>query len=95
MIVIVSRNCIRPDQRQAFLEITAPLVEQSRAEEGCLSYDLVADPADPNVFAFVERWRDQQALDAHNRSGHFQTIVPQMKALRQPAGSQTTIYRSL
>ena len=59
------------------------------------SRPLVADPADPNVFAFVERWRDQQALDAHNRSGHFQTIVPQMKALRQPAGSQTTIYRSL
>lgn len=95
MIYIVSRNCIRPEKREEFCAITAELVEKSRAEEGCVSYELVVERDDPNAFAFLEKWRDQAALDAHNQSEHFTRIVPQMRAMRQPEGSKTTIFGDL
>ena len=55
MIYIVSRNCIRPEKREEFCAITAELVEKSRAEEGCVFYELVVERDDPNAFAFLEK----------------------------------------
>ena len=46
------------------------LVEATRQEEGCLSYDLFESAAAPGVFVTVERWTSQEALDAHMRTPH-------------------------
>lgn len=40
-------------------------IEQTHQEEGCLTYALHRDAADPNRFVHVERWRSQEDLDAH------------------------------
>ncbi len=40
-------------------------IEQTHAEEGCLSYALHRDNADANHLVLVERWRSQEDLDAH------------------------------
>lgn len=46
------------------------LVEATRAEEGCLAYDLFESGAAPGTFVTLERWRDADALDAHMRTPH-------------------------
>ena len=54
------------------------LLEPSRAERGCLLYDLHQDDEDPALFFFLESWTDHDALDDHGESQHvreFHTAV--------------------
>jgi quinol monooxygenase YgiN len=47
----------------------------SRAEPGCLQYDVHRDRDDPNRFVLLERYVDDAALEAHGASQHFQELV--------------------
>lgn len=40
-------------------------IEQTHQEEGCLTYALHRDSADPDKLVHIERWRSQADLDAH------------------------------
>ncbi|MGI4799589.1 MAG: putative quinol monooxygenase [Janthinobacterium lividum] len=40
-------------------------VEPSRAEDGCMFYNLCRDADDPNRFVIVDGWRDHAAFVAH------------------------------
>ena len=40
-------------------------ITQTHLEQGCLTYALHRDNANPNHFVHVERWRSQADLDAH------------------------------
>jgi quinol monooxygenase YgiN len=60
----------RDDLRAALLA----LVEPTRAEDGCLLYDLHESREDPDVFAFYEIWRDREAHAAHDRTEHVAGI---------------------
>lgn len=81
MIKIVAKMVIQEDKVNEFLEITKELVEKSSAEEGNISYTLNRNTAKPNVFAFIEFWKDQDAIDSHNASEHFTRILPLTGAL--------------
>ena len=64
------------DVEQGMLE----LVRASRTEEGCLTYDLLRDEVDGQVrFHVQERYRDMDAVRAHQGSEHY-------KAYRARAG---------
>lgn len=47
------------------------LVEESRKEDGCVSYDLYESTSAPGTFVVVEVWTDQHALDTHMKSPHM------------------------
>jgi quinol monooxygenase YgiN len=46
------------------------LAEASRAETGCLRFDVTQHTARANHFTVVEVWADQQALDRHAAAAH-------------------------
>lgn len=71
MITIISRNIVREDCREEFVRAALGLVEASRAEEGNVSYRLCEDMADPCTLCFVEVWRGEEAVAAHNASPHL------------------------
>ena len=48
-----------------------PLRDASRAEPGCITFDVSRSTDDPNVFVLYEEWRDQAALDEHYKTEHF------------------------
>ena len=68
---VVATIPAKPEAADAIRAALRTLVEQTRQEEGCLSYDLFESAAAPNTFVTVERWRDQAALDEHMRSPHL------------------------
>ncbi|NHA66508.1 putative quinol monooxygenase [Phycicoccus flavus] len=70
-VQVVATIPVRPDRRSEALEVLGTLVEATRAEEGCLAYDLFESAAAPDVFVMVERYADQAALDAHMSSEHL------------------------
>lgn len=81
MIKIVAKMVVREDAIGQFHELAKELVEKSRAEEGSISYSLNQSTADPKLHAFIEIWKDQAAIDAHNQTEHFTTILPKLAEL--------------
>ncbi|ASY57536.1 MULTISPECIES: putative quinol monooxygenase [Sinorhizobium] len=59
----------------------APLIEATRKEEGCISYDLYLKPAEPNALVFVETWKSRAALDAHFAEPHLKSFQAAMADL--------------
>ncbi len=55
-------------------EALTGLIEPTRAESGCLQYELHVDEQNPGRFVFYENWTDKAALDAHLASEHLQNM---------------------
>ncbi len=66
---------------EKFLETIKPLVVESQKEAGCIAYDLFASSTRPDVFMMCETWVDAAAVEAHDASAHFTSIVPSLGAL--------------
>lgn len=61
----------RADVRQALLAVRAP----SRAEEGCLQYDLHVARDNPDRLVMIERWQDDATFDLHLATPHFAALA--------------------
>ena len=46
-------------------EAMVQLVEDTRAEVGCLQYDLHRGTEQPDLFVFVEEWETKELWEAH------------------------------
>jgi quinol monooxygenase YgiN len=53
----------------------------TRAEPGCLSYDLHQSQSDPAPFMFYENWASQAALDAHFETPHLRAALKMVPEL--------------
>lgn len=82
MVILIAKNILQEGKQGEFVRIAGKMVEETRKEEGCISYDLVKDESDDTVFYFIERYKDEAALEAHRASAYFQTYVPMLGALR-------------
>lgn len=68
--VIAHIRARRPHVEQV-REILTGFVAPTRAEDGCIVYDLLQRLDDPAHFTFVEEWSGEPALDAHSKSPHL------------------------
>jgi quinol monooxygenase YgiN len=75
MVVQLVRVPIKPDRREAWLELIRQNAEQTRAEEGCESYQISEDIEIPNTFTIVERWRDLETQYEHFRNPEFGKLM--------------------
>lgn len=90
MVVLIAKNTVIQGKQQEFLKIAKEMIVHTRKESGCASYDLVADRQNDQVFYFIEKYVDNQALEAHRASVYFQTLVPQLAELREKASEVST-----
>jgi len=56
------------EELKALLET---MVDASRAEEGCLLYNIYQTDSDPKTFVVIETWKSDTALDGHKNSAHY------------------------
>jgi quinol monooxygenase YgiN len=68
----------KEDELRAALE---SVLEPTRAEDGCVNYDLHQGLQDPAIFTFYENWTSAEALDAHLKSPHMQAGLGGLPAL--------------
>jgi len=71
MLRVVAHLTSKPetiDETRAALEA---FVEPTRAEAGCIFYELMQNNDDPADFTFVEEWESDETLDAHLESPHI------------------------
>ena len=61
----------KPGSEAVLQEALRELVAPTRAEEGCLAYELFQSRSDATTFVTVERWRARGDLDAHMQTPHI------------------------
>ncbi|MBN9697979.1 MAG: antibiotic biosynthesis monooxygenase [Zoogloea sp.] len=74
-IRIIARLVARPDSIEALRPLLLGMLEPTRKEAGCISYELVNNTADPAEFVFVEEWASQEAINAHMETPHLKGLV--------------------
>lgn len=75
VIKIVATLRAKPGHGHTVEQALRACVPGSRAEAGCLFYDLHVDRTDPERFVFIEGWADMQAIEQHKTTAHYVTMV--------------------
>ncbi len=70
-LTIVADIRVRPDRVEQAKAELLKLVAPTRAEAGCLQYDLHQDTDDPAHFLFFENWETRELWRAHMESDHI------------------------
>src|SRR5947208_16247400 len=70
-IRVVARFKAKHDSTPEVTEILSALIEPTRAEDGCIAYELLHNIDDPADFTFIEEWTSRQALDLHLGTEHI------------------------
>ncbi len=70
-LTIVARILAKEEQREFVKNELLKLIPITRAEEGCISYDLHQDNQNPNVFLFHENWESRELWQAHMENDHL------------------------
>ena len=73
-------------------DLLAAAMRKSRAEPGCLRFDVYHSSAEPRRFTLVEHWASQEAIDAHRLAEAYTTIYkPQVMPLVDREGHPSTL----
>ena len=86
MFKIVARLTVKKDMIEEFKKAAEELVKKSAAEEGNDFYTLNQDIKDAQKFAFIECWKDEEAMKIHEASEHFTRIFPILGEMAETAG---------
>lgn len=60
-----------PGHEEELFALLQAMVEPTRAEAGCMIYELHRDAEDAGRFMFYERFVSQEALDSHVATPHL------------------------
>ncbi|MGI8468183.1 MAG: putative quinol monooxygenase [Pyrinomonadaceae bacterium] len=80
-IVLIARLKVKENAVEAAKKAALAIVEESRAESGCLNYDFHQSIDDETVFIWHETWTSKAAINAHGKSAHFTRFSEQIKDL--------------
>ena len=94
MITIVAKKLIKQGKVEEFKVLAEKLIDESRKERGCIAYNLYEDSNNCNILTFIEEWVSEEAIDLHNNSKHFITIVPKFADL-QEGQTQINLYKMI
>lgn len=72
MIRVVAHFKPKPGKLEEARALLLGFTLPTRAEKGCVFYDLHENPADPEDLTFIEEWASSEDLDAHGKSAHIQ-----------------------
>jgi len=93
MITIVVKSKLKPGVKEEYLKLLTELVQLTRTEDGCICYDVFEDVKDPLVLTLIEKWRDQESIDAHSSTETFLRIVPELRKMRE--STEMTYYKQI
>jgi quinol monooxygenase YgiN len=71
MIILAGTVRIAAGQRHGALDMLRYMVEQTRAEPGCVAYSFAFDVVDDHLLRIFEVFQDEAALAAHRASAHM------------------------
>lgn len=78
---VIARLIANADSVDKVRSILSGLLDPTRKESGCISYELLQNRSDPTDFTFIEEWESDAALNAHLSTEHIQNALSKLPAL--------------
>lgn len=70
-LTIVAQIWAKEEKRELVKAELIKLIAPTKAEEGCINYDLHQDNEDPNLFLFFENWESRELWQRHMNNAHL------------------------
>lgn len=84
-VTVVARIHAKPGMEYETRKALEVLLDPTRAEAGCINYDMHSSVDDPTQFMFYENWTSKEALDQHLTTPHLKAFMEQTsRLLTQP-----------
>lgn len=64
-LIVVAKIKAKRGKETELKDALLSLIEPTRAEEGCICYELHQSPQMPGLFLFYEIWKSKEDLDKH------------------------------
>ena len=64
-----------PETRTAFMQMLAAHAAAARTEPGCLTFDVLVNPEDPNKIMLYEIYKSEAAFKEHQATQAFKTYL--------------------
>jgi quinol monooxygenase YgiN len=74
VMMITATLTIKADKIKDFIAAAKEMIANAHKEAGCLSYQLYQDPYENTKFIFVEKYKNQAAVDAHFATDYFKAF---------------------
>jgi quinol monooxygenase YgiN len=74
-LTIVANIIAKADKVELVKTALLKLIEVTRAEEGCINYNLHQDNDNPAHFMFYENWHSRALWQAHMSNQHLQEYL--------------------
>ena len=78
---VVARFSAHPDKVDGRRGVLSALLEPTRQEGGCITYEMLQNRDDPTDFTFIEEWENEAALQAHLATYHVQEALGKLPEL--------------
>ena len=84
---VVAIFTAKPGFEDKLEQLFRSVVDTTLREEGCISYQLNRDLANPRRFVFIEEWQSQADLDRHLAAPHMKPLSEQVPECLESAES--------
>ena len=74
-LTIVGHILAKPEKRALVKSELLKLIDITRAEKGCVNYDLHQDNEDENRFMFFENWENRELWQDHMNNTHLSDYI--------------------
>jgi quinol monooxygenase YgiN len=81
LLVVIAEGKAKPGKEDDLRRQLQALLAPTRAEQGCVQYDMHESVDDPGRFVFFERWTTREALDEHLQMPHMTEFFGHVEGL--------------
>ncbi|MBJ7556415.1 putative quinol monooxygenase [Marinomonas spartinae] len=80
-LVLVANITAHSGKGAALKKALEALLKPTRAEDGCLQYDLHQSNTNPDGFVYFERWANRDVWLEHMKTDHIKTFLEVTKTV--------------
>ena len=74
MIIVTATITAKPGERDNIIIKSLNLIESTRLESGCISYNLYANTEGDDILLMLEQWENLEVLETHMQTEHFKAF---------------------
>jgi quinol monooxygenase YgiN len=75
MIIVKGAIPVKQEHLEEAVALLRELAEASRAERGCLAYEVFLSAEDPETVVLWQQWESEEALESHFASDHVDAFL--------------------
>lgn len=95
MYVIFGVIKVRAEHLQEFIEEVREHARRSRAETGCVRFDVLQDPSSPETICLYEAFRSESDLEVHRSQPYYAHWMALSRDWRDSTAYSRRVLRNL